>query len=138
MNAKQLTEFKRMTDGMGLSRSLSATGGILMGPDYHFELTRPGIGIYGGPPFADAKPVVELMLPVIQVRDVAPGESVGYGNAHVARVPTRVATVAAGYADGIHRALAAKGAVWAGDTRCKIIGRVSMDLITVDVTALMQ
>ena len=83
-----------------------------------------------------ARAVVELMLPVIQVRDVAPGESVGYGNAHVARVPTRVATVAAGYADGIHRALAAKGAVWAGDTRCKIIGRVSMDLITVDVTAL--
>ena len=136
MNEFQLRTFREMTDGLDVPRSLSATGGILLGPDYHFELTRPGVGIYGGQPFADARAVVELMLPVIQVRDVAPGESVGYGNAHVARVPTRVATVAAGYADGIHRALAAKGAVWAGDTRCKIIGRVSMDLITVDVTAL--
>jgi alanine racemase len=138
MNALQLRTFREMTDDIDAPRSLSATGGILMGPDYHFELTRPGIGIYGGLPFADAKPVVELMLPVIQTREVTPGESVGYGNAWVARVPTKVATLAAGYADGIHRALAAKGYVWAGNTRCKILGRVSMDLITIDVTALRE
>ncbi|APZ54550.1 alanine racemase [Salipiger abyssi] len=138
MNAFQLRSFREMTDGIEAPRSLSATGGILLGPDYHFEVTRPGVGLYGGMPFSEAQPVVELMLPVIQTRDVAPGEAVGYGNAFVARVPTRVATVAAGYADGIHRALAPKGYLWAGRTRCKILGRVSMDLITVDVTALSE
>ncbi|WP_417741541.1 alanine racemase [Salipiger sp.] len=138
MNALQLRTFREMTDDIEAPRSLSATGGILLGPDYHFELTRPGIGIYGGLPFADATPVVELALPVIQTREVTPGESVGYGNAWVARVPTKVATIAAGYADGIHRALAPKGYVWAGNTRCKILGRVSMDLITIDVTALKE
>ncbi|MCA0961106.1 alanine racemase [Salipiger bermudensis] len=138
MNALQLRTFREMTDDIEAPRSLSATGGILLGPDYHFELTRPGIGIYGGLPFADATPVVELALPVIQTREVTPGESVGYGNAWVARVPTKVATIAAGYADGIHRALAPKGYVWAGNTRCKILGRVSMDLITVDVSALKE
>ncbi|MBU2963667.1 alanine racemase [Citreicella sp. C3M06] len=138
MNAFQLRTFREMTDGTGVPRSLAATGGILLGPDYHFELTRPGIGMYGGMPFADALPVATLALPVIQTRDVSPGEAVGYGNAWVARVPTRVATISAGYADGIHRALAAKGYLWAGNSRCKILGRVSMDLITVDVTALEQ
>ena len=56
----------------------SATGGILLGPAYHFDLTRPGVGLYGGQPFAAAQPVVRLSLPVVQVRDVAPGETVGY------------------------------------------------------------
>ncbi|MCR8550209.1 alanine racemase [Salipiger sp. P9] len=138
MNDFQLRSFRAMTDGIDVPRSLSATGGILLGPDYHFEVTRPGVGIYGGLPFVEASPVVTLTLPVIQIRDVAPGEAVGYGNAFVARVPTRVATVAAGYADGIHRALAPKGSLWAGEIRCKILGRVSMDLITVDVTAVKQ
>ncbi|MBY6005839.1 alanine racemase [Salipiger bermudensis] len=138
MNALQLRTFREMTDDIEAPRSLSATGGILLGPNYHFEVTRPGIGIYGGLPFADAKPVVELLLPVIQTREVTPGEAVGYGNSWVARVPTKVATIAAGYADGIHRALAKKGYVWAGNIRCKILGRVSMDLITIDVTALKE
>lgn len=135
MNAFQLRNFREMTDGIEAPRSLSATGGILLGPEYHFEVTRPGVGLYGGRPFDAATPVVSLSVPVIQTRDVAPGESVGYGNAWIARVPTRVATIAAGYADGIHRALAPKGYLWADGTRCKILGRVSMDLITVDVSA---
>ena len=136
MNAFQLRTFREMTDGIDAPRSLSATGGTLLGPDYHFDVTRPGIGVYGGRPFADATPVVRLSLPVIQHRECMPGESVGYGNQHVCRVPTRVATVSAGYADGIQRYLSPKGALWAGDIRCKILGRVSMDLITVDVTHL--
>ena len=138
MSAFQLRTFREMTDGIDVPRSLSATGGILMGEDYHFDVTRPGIGVYGGMPFADAQRVVELLVPVIQTREVTPGESVGYGNAWVARVPTRVATLSAGYADGVHRALAQKGYFWAGETRCKILGRVSMDLITVDVTAVKE
>ena len=77
--------------------------------------------------------MVSLSIPVIQVRDVNPGESVGYGNSWVARVPSRIATISAGYADGIIRAMGPKAFVWAGETRCKIVGRISMDLIGVDV-----
>lgn len=134
MNARQLQCFREMTDGIDVPRSLSATGGILLGKDYHFDLTRPGIGLYGGLPFADASPVVTLALPVIQVRELEPGETVGYGNTFVARRPTRIATVAAGYADGIHRIMAPKASMMAGVTRCPVAGRISMDLIGVDVT----
>lgn len=136
MNAQQCAAFCDMTDGIDAPRSLAATGGILLGPDYHFDLTRPGIGLYGGLPFVDAHPVVTLNIPVIQTREVEPGETVGYGNAWVARQTTRVATIAAGYADGIIRAMGPNAHVYAGDTRCKILGRISMDLIAVDVTAL--
>lgn len=139
MNARQLEAFRAMTDGIGAPRSLSATGGILLGPDYHFDVTRPGIGLYGGRPFAAARPVAALDLPVIQVRDVAPGEVVGYGNTWTAARPSRIATVAAGYADGILRSLTHSGiALWHGATRCPLVGRVSMDLLTVDVTDLAE
>lgn len=135
MNGQQLDEFQAMTDGCGVPRSLAATGGILLGPAYAFDLVRPGIGLYGGAPFADARPVVRLDLPVIQVRSVEPGESVGYSATWVASRPTRVATVAAGYADGLLRALSGRGTLWAGDVPCPILGRVSMDLIAADVSA---
>jgi alanine racemase len=136
MNAAQLAEFRRMTDGLDLRRSLAATGGILLGPTYHFDVTRPGIGLYGGAPFAEAQPVVRLSLPVVQVRDVQPGESVGYAQGFRADRAMRVATVSGGYADGLLRSLSGKASLWAGDISCPLIGRVSMDLITVDVTAL--
>lgn len=135
MNGRQLQTFHDMTDGISVPRSLSATGGILLGPEYHFDVTRPGIGLYGGMPFAQAEPVAALDLPVIQIRDVAPGETVGYANSFTAASAMRVATVAAGYADGLHRTLSGKATLWHGDTPCPLIGRVSMDLLTVDVTA---
>lgn len=136
MNAQQLAEFRRMTDGLGVPLSLSATGGILMGADYHFDITRPGIGLYGGFPFEDAEPVVQVSIPIIQTREVAVGETVGYSNTWTAQRPSRIATVAGGYADGIHRAMGAKTGLYAGDTRCPIVGRISMDMIGVDVTDL--
>ncbi|MCC5992667.1 MAG: alanine racemase [Rhodobacteraceae bacterium] len=136
MNARQLAEFRRMTDGIGVPRSLSATGGVLLGPDYHFDMTRPGIGLYGGRPFAQARPVVRVSIPVIQTRLVRAGESVGYGNSFVAPRDMRLATISAGYADGVHRALSGKVTLWHGDTPCKLVGRVSMDLLTIDVSAL--
>lgn len=136
MNAAQLAAFRRMTDGTDVPRSLAATGGILLGPDYHFDVTRPGIGLYGGLPFADATPVVRLSLPVIQTRDVATGESVGYGNSWTAPAPARIATLAAGYADGLIRAMTGRARVFAGDTPCPLVGRVSMDMMGVDVTHL--
>jgi len=137
-NAEQLAAFRAMTDGTGVPRSLSATGGILLGADYHFDIVRPGVGMYGGLPFAEARPVLSLDLPVIQTRDVKAGESVGYGYSWTAKRPSRVATVAAGYADGLARALARQGELrlWAGERACPVVGRISMDLITVDVTDL--
>lgn len=138
-NAAQRAQFCDMTQGMGAPRSLSATGGILLGPDYHFDLTRPGIGIYGGLPFEGARPVVRLSLPVIQTRLVNPDEGVGYGYSWQAARPSRIATVAGGYADGLARRLQdGRLHVFAGDRPCPVVGRVSMDLITVDVTDLDQ
>ncbi|MFV0294273.1 MAG: alanine racemase [Paracoccus sp. (in: a-proteobacteria)] len=141
MNRHQLMAFRDMTDGNDAPRSLAATGGILLGQEYHFDLVRPGIGLYGGMPYADARPVVCLSLPVIQTREVAMGETVGYSNTWIANAGTQVAIVAAGYADGIHRVLSSDGVrsridLFAGAIRCPVIGRVSMDLITVDVSAL--
>ncbi|MGY6548758.1 MAG: alanine racemase [Roseinatronobacter sp.] len=134
MNARQLAEFHRLTDGIAVPRSLAATGGVLLGPQYHFDITRPGIGLYGGQPFAEAQPVVHLSIPVIQIRDVVAGETVGYGNSFTAPRDMRLATIAAGYADGIPRALSGKATLWAGDVPCPLVGRVSMDLLTIDVT----
>ncbi len=134
MNAQQLDNFRYMTDGTDVPRSLSATGGILLGPEYHFDITRPGIGLYGGAPFLEALPVVRLAIPVIQIREVLAGESVGYGNTYIAPRDMQVATISAGYADGIHRALSNRVTLWAGDTPCPLVGRVSMDLLTIDVT----
>ncbi|MCA0045305.1 alanine racemase [Celeribacter litoreus] len=138
MNALQLKNFREMTDGLDVKRALSATGGILLGPEYHFDITRPGIGLYGGLPYEDAKPVVRLECPIIQVRDVQTGETVGYSNTWTAEEPSRIATVAAGYADGITRHISGKAVLFDNDTPCPIVGRVSMDLITVDITHLDQ
>jgi alanine racemase len=136
MNQLQLSVFKGMTADTNVPLSLSATAGVLLGKDYHFSLTRPGIGLYGGLPFTSAQPVVTLDLPVIQLRDLGPGETVGYGNTWMARRPSRIATLGAGYADGLIRAIGATAQVFAGDIPCPLAGRVSMDTICVDVTDL--
>lgn len=135
MNHQQLRAFNEMTEGVS-RRSLSATGGILMGEAYHFDLVRPGIGLYGGLPFVEAAPVVRLSVPVVQTRTVRPFETVGYGNAWEADIERQIATIAAGYADGLIRAMGQGARVFAGDVPCPVVGRVSMDLITVDVTHL--
>jgi len=134
MNAQQLAAFTQMTAGMAVPRSLAATGGILLGDAYHFDITRPGIGLYGGMPYVDAYPVVSLDLPIIQVRDVQTGESVGYGNTWIAQRDSRIATVSGGYADGILRAMGPKTQLFAGDTPVPVAGRISMDSIGIDIT----
>ncbi|MCC5984848.1 MAG: alanine racemase [Rhodobacteraceae bacterium] len=138
MNAHQLQVFHALTDGIGVPRSLAATGGVLLGPAYHFDMTRPGIGLYGGRPFEDARPVARLSLPVIQTRELEAGETVGYGNTFAAPAPMRLATLAAGYADGIHRVLSGQPMLYHGATPCPLVGRVSMDLLTVDISALSE
>lgn len=132
-NIAQHSVFNAIATGR---RTLAATGGTLLGPAYHFDMTRPGIGLYGGEPFRDAHPVVRLSLPVIQTRDVEPGEAVGYGAAWTTDKPTRIATVSAGYADGLIRAMGNTARLWADATPCPLAGRVSMDLLTVDISHL--
>lgn len=138
MNEHQLTVFRDLTEGVNAPRSLAATGGILLGPDYHFDLTRPGIGLYGAIPFADAKPTVSLTLPVIQIRELQTGETVGYSNSWTAPQPSRIATLPAGYADGLLRSLSNKATLFHGAEACPMVGRVSMDLLTVDITHLKE
>lgn len=136
MNEAQLAEFHAMTDGCGVPRSLAATGGILLGERFHFDLTRPGIGLHAGRPYDLGYNALRLSLPVIQTREVAAGEIVGYSGTWRAEGPTLIATVAAGYADGLMRTLSGQATLWAGDIACPLIGRVSMDLITVDISHL--
>ncbi len=136
MNPYQLDLFRQMTDGMGVPRSLAATGGILLGAEYHFDVVRPGIGLHGAAPFAAGRQAATLSLPVVQIRNLGPGEVVGYGNSWQAQRPSRIATLAGGYADGLFRALQGRLVFWHGDRPCAAVGRVSMDLITVDITDL--
>ena len=134
-NPAQLAEFTRLTAALpGIPRSFAATAGILLAPDYHSHLTRPGIGLYGGWPFTAARPVVTLHLPIIQVRDLAPGETVGYGAAWRAERPSRIATLSGGYADGLIRAMGGGAMGYLGGRPLPFAGRASMDLITLDVT----
>jgi alanine racemase len=123
--------------------SLANSAGILLGPDFVYDLVRPGIALYGGQPRREEKnpfqPVVHLLGRILQVRDAAPGETVGYGATRTLQRPTRIAVVSVGYADGFFRALSARDGqegfiAYAGSHPAPILGRVSMDLITVDVT----
>ncbi|MGB0412702.1 MAG: alanine racemase [Pikeienuella sp.] len=136
-NAAQHAAFIAMTSDPRIAnapRSLAATGGVLMGADYHFDLTRPGIGLYGGAPYNDAQPVIQLQAPIIQIRDVAVEEAVGYGGAWVAKRPSKIATISGGYADGLIRAMSGGLKARYNDQNLPFVGRVSMDLITLDVT----
>ncbi|MEO8530253.1 MAG: alanine racemase [Deltaproteobacteria bacterium] len=138
LNAVQLRTFISMTEGLPTLRSLAATGGILLGPDYHFDLVRPGIGLFGALPFDKGQGVVRLSLPVVQVVEVGTGSTVGYGATWVARRPSRIVTLASGYADGIFRSLSGKPMLFHGRTACPLVGRVSMDLLTIDITHLTE
>jgi alanine racemase len=134
-NPAQLAEFARLTKTLrDLPRSLAATSGTLLDADYHFDMTRIGIGLYGGWPFTAGRPAVTLHLPILQIRDLAPGETVGYGAAWTAQRPSRIATLSSGYADGLIRAMGGGGAGYIDGQPLPFAGRVSMDLITLDVT----
>ncbi|MBB3770262.1 alanine racemase [Angulomicrobium tetraedrale] len=143
LTARQLEDFRAIAGLFpDVKASLANSAGVMSGPAYHFDLVRPGIAVYGGRPRADMaplSPVVRLELRIVQIRHVHAGETVGYGGAHTALRPSRVAILSAGYADGIPRRAGASDlrpgaeAVIAGQ-RCPLIGRISMDLLAVDVT----
>lgn len=134
-NELQRTAFEALRPALPHARaSLAATGGTLLGAAFHFDLVRCGVGLYGAMPFAEAESVVKLTAPVIQIRDVPEGGTVGYGTSWTARRPSRIATLPLGYADGFHRALSSGTQVWIDGRPAPLAGRVSMDLLTVDVT----
>jgi alanine racemase len=139
MNAQQAGRFRKALALLpGVPASLANTGGVFLGPEFHHDLVRPGIGLYGGGPFGRPHPqlgqVATLAAPILQVRVVSPGETVGYGASFTADRAYRVAVLAAGYADGLLRSSAGRGRAWfAGEPR-SILGRISMDLMVVDVT----
>ena len=125
--------------------SLANSAGILLGRQHHYDMVRPGIAIYGGRPQQTGdnpfQPAVTLFGRILQVRDVVSGETIGYGATRTLKSPTRIAVVAVGYADGIFRALSTRDdkeglSVFIGGHAAPILGRVSMDLITVDVTTI--
>lgn len=118
--------------------SLANSAGIALGSDYAFDLTRPGLALYGGVPRAEMaawlRAVVRIEAEVLQVRSVRTGESVGYNATWTAPADTGVAIVNLGYADGYPRSLSDRGRAFAGDTMLPVLGRVSMDLVALDVT----
>jgi alanine racemase len=148
MNDRQIRMFREVRLlYRGVSSSLANSSGIFLGGTVYCDLVRPGVALYGVNPTPGKtnpmRPVVELKGRIIQVRAVKKGETVGYGAAFAAARPSRIAVVAVGYADGFLRSAgAAKGKpaaeVIVGGKRCPIAGRVSMDLLAVDVTDLAE
>lgn len=153
-SSEQLSTFRRASEGVfadapwdRAARSLANSAGVFAGPDYHFDLVRPGIALYGGSPRPGAvmEPVVTVRAPVIQVSELAAGDTVGYAATYQAPSGRRIATVAAGYGDGFPRSGSGSGSLVLVDhgrdgaeAICydlPILGRVSMDLVTVDVSA---
>jgi alanine racemase len=138
-NKRQLAAFRQARALFPDARaSLANSAGVFLGPDYAFDLVRPGISLYGGGPRGHPDPrlkaVATFEAPVLQLRDVPPGETVGYGGTFRAERPMRVAIIGAGYADGVLRAGSPGGYGVLNGRRLPFLGRVSMDLIALDAT----
>ena len=138
LNDAQRVAFTQLAARIPARRyALANSGGVCLGTDYLFGLTRPGIGLFGGgagPGGAALAPVAAISALILQVRDVPAGASVGYAATFQAQRPTRVAVVALGYADGYPRSAGVQARAFVAGTACPLIGRVSMDLTTFDVT----
>jgi alanine racemase len=142
LNRRQLEDFRAAMAALDLAgrpASLAASSGIFLGPEFHLDLVRPGASIYGLAPLATRpnpmRQVLRLEGKIIQVRRVDRGMTVGYGATHPVGEPGRIAVVGLGYADGFFRALGNRGHGVLGGHRIPVVGRVSMDLITLDVSA---
>jgi alanine racemase len=139
-NARQLAQFLGASANITAQRrSMANSAGIMLGADYHFDLTRPGLSLYGGiarPEMAEhIKPVVQPQANVLQVRNLPAGAAVGYNATYICSAPMRVATLAMGYADGYWRGFSGKGLARFNGTNLPVIGRVSMDLLLVNADA---
>lgn len=140
MNERQIAEFEVLKQRLPPApTSIGNSAGLLSGEKYRGDLSRPGIALYGGNPFSSRanpmEPVVTLLAPVLQVREVTRTATVGYGATRQVDAPARLATLGVGYADGIPYSLSNSGRGYLSDTYVPIVGRVSMDLVSVDVSA---
>jgi len=141
-NSDQLAKFNKYISKFGgIKRSLANSSGIFLGTDYHFDLTRPGSALYGLNPTpylkeSVIKNPVKLSCPIIQLNNLLPGYSVGYNGTHtnMHNKSCPIATIPIGYADGFSRAFSNKGRVYINGFKAPVIGRVSMDLVTIDVS----
>ncbi|WP_207538989.1 alanine racemase [Sabulicella rubraurantiaca] len=141
LNARQAERFEAACARLPpIPRSFANSSGIFLGPRFGSDLARPGAALYGINPRPGwpnpMEPVIRLALPILQIREVGPGETVGYGAAWRATAPSRIATVAGGYADGIPRAWDGRGRGFLHGKEAPLVGRVSMDLMTFDVSAI--
>jgi alanine racemase len=150
LNRQQLQSFRRVAEAFeGVETSLAASAGIFLGSDYHFDLTRPGIAVYGGAAVNGMpnpmKPVATAEARIIQIRDARAGETVSYGGTYQLSRDSRLAIVSAGYADGYKRSLSGSGVPlrqvvedgafgFVAGRRVPVVGRVTMDLTIFDVT----
>jgi alanine racemase len=141
--SSQLRTFEELTAGRGGARSIANSAGLFAWPASRADWVRPGIALYGVSPFPAGtgrelglRPAMTLRTQVIAVREVRPGETVGYGGTWRASRPTRIAVIAAGYGDGYPRGVGSGTPVLVGGHRAHVVGRVSMDMLTVDVTSL--
>lgn len=139
----QLECFARVTAGLPGERSIANSAGLISWPAARADWVRPGLMLYGISPFAGLtgaelglRPAMTLESRIIAVKDLAAGDRVGYGGTWIAPRPTRIAVVAAGYGDGYPRHTAAGTPVLVGDLPAPLVGRVSMDMLTIDVTGL--
>jgi alanine racemase len=136
-NAAQLALFRQIRALFPDARaSLAASAGVFLGPDYRFDLVRPGVSLYGGGPLerpdARLQAVATLAAPILDVRHVQAGERLGYGSAVTAQRPTRLGIVGAGYADGVIRAAHSGGYAWFAGARRRLLV-VNMDLLAIDL-----
>src|SRR5712671_5761245 len=144
LNAKQLASFREIASVFsGVPASLSNSSGVFLGPQFQFDVVRPGAALYGVNPTPEAdnpmQPVVDLKARIVQMRNIEKGESVGYGGTWTTRRPTRLAIVSAGYADGYFRAGGSNDGTRGAEAmvagkRCPVAGRISMDLMAIDIT----
>ena len=135
MNARQLAAFRAVAIP-ARQRSLANSAGVCQGGDYHFDLTRPGLGLYGGVPHPAAagrlRQVVRAEAQVVQTRTLKAGDTIGYNATHTAARDTEIAVLNLGYADGYLRAFSGVGQALAGGAAMPVLGRVSMDLTAID------
>jgi alanine racemase len=139
LNARQLERFNAVRDRFPhIPASFANSGGAMLDARYHFDILRPGLALYGGHPTHDCAnpfdPAVRVEAPVLQVRTIRAGDCAGYGAIFTATREMRIATVATGYADGLLRACGDGGFGRIGEARLPIIGRISMDLTTLDLS----
>ncbi len=142
VNIDQLRRFEAVAAHFrGIPKSIANSAGAFLSPDFHCDLVRAGIALFGVAPVASVtnlRPAVRLEARILQIRTIEAGAGVGYGLDHVAATPQRLATIATGYADGWPRSLGGKGAAWCRGVRLPIVGRISMDSLTVDIGGLAE